>query len=105
MDVKMNGTRINVPPGIETWGEMLDWIETDYLRAGQCITHVHLGGKETFNYRDRLVRDQDLRSLGTIDIASGDFDKVVHESLAELDQELSRSLVACAEVVRLFENR
>jgi hypothetical protein len=105
MDVKMNGSRIHIPPGIGTWGEILDWIETDYLRAGQCITHVYLGGKETFNYRDRLLRDQEMHSLGKIEVVSGDFDKVVHESLAELDQELGKALVACAEVVRLFENR
>jgi hypothetical protein len=105
MDVTINGTRINIPPGVASWGDLLDWIETDYLRAGQCITHVYLGGTETFNYRDRLVREQDLEPLGSVEIISGDFDKVVHESLAELDQELYRAAEACGEIVRLFENR
>ena len=42
MDVKINDSQINVTVEISTWGDLLDWIETDYLKAGQCITHVYL---------------------------------------------------------------
>jgi hypothetical protein len=105
MDVTINNNEINVPTEILTWGDLLDWIETDYLKAGQCITHVYLGGSETYNYRDRLVCDQDLHDIGNVAVISGDFDKVVHESLTELDRELANSLSACQDIVRLFENR
>jgi hypothetical protein len=105
MDVTINETEINVPDDISTWGDLLDWIETDFLKAGQCITHVYIGGNEAYNYRDQQVCVQDLRSVGTIAIHSGDFDKVVNESLAELDVELRAALAGCEEVVRLLENR
>jgi hypothetical protein len=105
MDVTINENEINVPAQLGTWGDLLDWIETDYLQAGQCITHVYLAGNETYNYRDRLLCDQNLDALGNVRVHSGDFDSVVHESLAELDRELKSTLTSSMEIVRLFENR
>ena len=105
MDVTINNKEIDVPTEISTWGDLLDWIETTHLKAGQCITHVYLGETETYNYRDRLVCDQDLRFLGNVSVVSGDFDKVVQESLTELDRELANALTSCQDIVRLFENR
>src|SRR5262249_11961100 len=57
------------------------------------------------NYRDQRVCGQELGSVGDITIHSGDFDKVVNESLAELDIELKAALQGCEDVVRLLENR
>ena len=105
MDVTINDKKINIPAEIDTWGDLLDWIETNHLQAGQCITHVYLGGNETYNYRDRLVCEQELAAIGNIAVHSGDFDKVVHESLAELDRELSNALVISEEIIRLLANR
>jgi hypothetical protein len=105
MDVTINETEINVPTEITTWGDLLDWIETDYLKAGQCITHVFMAGNENCNYRDQLVCKQALNSVGSIAIRSGDFDTVVANSLAELDVELKNALNTCGEIVRLLENR
>src|SRR2546429_5914342 len=50
MDVTINENEIIVPAEIATWGDLLDWIETDCLKAGQCITHVYLDGNEACNY-------------------------------------------------------
>jgi hypothetical protein len=105
MDVTINNIEINVPVDLTTWGDLLDWVETDYLKAGQCITHVYLDGNEAYNYRDRLVCRQDLHSIGEVAIQSGDFDKVVQESLTELDRELKNALAASHEIVRLLETR
>jgi hypothetical protein len=103
--VTINNTAIPVPVEIATWGDLLDWIETDYLKAGQCITHVYLGGSETYNYRDRLLCNQDLDAIGNVTVHSGDFDRVMHESLAELDRELQDAAASSTEIVRSFENR
>ena len=105
MDVTINETRINVPEEVATWGDMLDWLETQHLKAGQCITHVYMGGSEAVNYRDRLTCDQDIVSVGKIAIESGDFDTVVRESLEELGHELTNALGSTREIVRLLENR
>lgn len=105
MDVTINENPINVPSEVATWGDLLDWLETDCLKAGQCITHVYLGGAEAVNYRDSLICQQDLGAVGQIEVRSGDFDQVVRESLGELDQELKNTLVATKEIVRLLENR
>jgi hypothetical protein len=105
MEVTINDQQINVPNEVSTWGDLLDWIETDYLKAGQCITHVFLGGSETYNYRDRLVCNQTLESVGNVAVVSGNFDKVVEESLEELERELQNALAASDEIVRQFENR
>ena len=105
MDVTINNNEIKVPEEIATWGDLLDWIETDYLKPGQCITHVYLAGSEAYNYRERLVCDQELQSIGKVSVNSGDFDRVVHESMAELDRELKSALASSQEIVRVFENR
>jgi hypothetical protein len=105
MDVTINEREIKVPAEITTWGDLLDWIETEHLEAGQCITHVYMGGNEAYNYREAGVCGQDLDNVGNIAISSGDFDKVVHESLIELDRELKNALEASADVIRLLENR
>jgi hypothetical protein len=105
MDVTINDDHVAVPAEIATWGDLLDWIETDCLKAGQCITHVFLDGNETYNYRDRLLCNQILLGLETVRIHSGDFDKVITESLAELDRELRNALASSPEIIRLLENR
>jgi hypothetical protein len=105
MDVTINENPINIPTELVTWGDLLDWIETEHLKAGQCITHVYLDGSETYNYRDRLICDQELRSVGNVAVRSGDFDNVVLESLAELHKELGAALASAKEVVRLLEHR
>jgi hypothetical protein len=105
MDVIINENQINIPVEISTWGDLLDWVETEHLKAGQCITHVYLGGNETLNYRDVLVCGQEIREVGPVAIQSGDFDRVVRESMAELDEELTSSLDSTREIIRLLENR
>jgi hypothetical protein len=105
MDVTINEKEINVPAEVSTWGDLLDWIETDYLRAGQCITHVFMGGSEAYNYREQLVCGQELDAVGNIAVRSGDFDNVVKESLTELEAELDSAADKVDEIVRLLENR
>jgi hypothetical protein len=105
MDVIINENQINVPVEVSTWGDLLDWIETGYLKAGQCITHVYLGGNEALDYRDTLVCGKEITDVGPVAIRSGDFDRVVRDSMAELDQELQTSLESADEIIRLLENR
>jgi hypothetical protein len=105
MDVTINRIAINIPSYIDTWGDFLEWVETDYLKAGQCITRVLHGGKDEINYRSSLVCQQPIHNVGSITIESGDFDSVIRESLLELDQELQNAVASSKAIVRLFENR
>ncbi len=105
MNIRMNQDTINVPGDLSTWGDLLDWIETDYLNSGQCITKVSFGPDEALHYRDRSLCDQDLGPQETIDIESGDFDSVVRESLGELEKELGRVTEAGSRIVGIFEER
>ncbi|PYS12070.1 MAG: hypothetical protein DMG15_15605 [Acidobacteria bacterium] len=104
MDVKINDSQITVPVEMSTWGDLLDWIETDYLKAGQCITHVYLGGNESLNYRDSLVCGKEIEEVTPVAIKSGDFDSVVRESMEELDQEIKASLASVSQIIHLLEN-
>jgi len=105
MDVTINQKPINVPADLATWGEVLDWLETDHLKAGQCITHVFLGQEEAINYRNRAVCGKELDDVGKVRIEVGDFDTVVRESLTELDQELQAAMDSTQEIIRLLEDR
>jgi hypothetical protein len=105
MDVTINQKPINVPADLATWGDVLDWLETDQLKAGQCITHVFLGNEEAINYRNQTVCRKDLDVVGKVQIEVGDFDTVVRESLIELDQELQSAMDSAQEIIRLLEDR
>ena len=105
MDVKINDSQINVTVEISTWGDLLDWIETDYLKAGQCITHVYLAENESLNYRDTLVCGKEIAEVTPVAIKSGDFDSVVSESMRDLDHEVKASLESVRQIIRLLENR
>jgi hypothetical protein len=104
MDVTLNRTPVNVPADLATWGDLLDWLEIHYLKPGQCITHVHMGGSEAVNYRDRLICNNDIDAVGTIAVQSGDFDTVVRESLQELEVGLKSALRLSRDIVRLVEH-
>ena len=105
MNIRLNRDPVDVPGQLTTWGDLLDWLENDYLNAGQCITSVSFGDQEAMRYRESTVCGQKLHSLEQIDIESGDFDSVVVESLGELDRELDHVAEAGAAIVRLFESR
>src|SRR5437763_15765324 len=85
MDVIINETKISVPVEIWTWGDLLEWVETDYLKAGECITHVYLNGNEAVNYRDAAVCGKEIANMTPVVIKSGDFDRVLRYSMSELD--------------------
>jgi hypothetical protein len=105
MDVIINENEIKVPVEISTWGDLLDWVETGYLKAGQCITHVYLNGNEALNYRESGMCGEDIRNVAPVAIKSGDFDRVLRDSMGELDAELASSLELSSEIIRLLENR
>jgi len=105
MDVPINRNRLTVPSEIETWGDLLDWVETDYLKAGQCIIHVYFGGNETLNYRHPAICDGGIASIGRITMECGDFDTVVCESLEELEEELQSALDSTNQIIGLLEEQ
>ena len=105
MQLTLNDFEISVPAGLHTWGDVLEWIEGNELQSGQCITKVLMGEREQVHYRTKPLCDQPLTSVGFVKVESGDFDTVVTESLAELEDELGRAIGATGEIVRLFENR
>jgi hypothetical protein len=105
MELIVNDTRMTPPPELVTWGDVLDWVETQHLRAGQCITRVEFEGQEEIHYRKPTVCDKDIHAIGAIHIESGEFDTVVRESFAELDAELRSALITTGEIIQRFEDR
>jgi hypothetical protein len=105
MELIVNDTRMRPPSELVTWGDVLDWLETQHLKAGQCITRVEFEGHEEIHYRKPTVCDKDIEALGAIRIESGEFDTVVRESFAELETELRAALTTTREIIQRFEDR
>jgi hypothetical protein len=105
MELIVNNARMIPPSELVTWGDVLDWLETEHLKAGQCITRVEFSGQEEIHYRKTAVCGKDLHGLGAIRIESGEFDTVVRESFAELATELRSALVTTREIIQRFEDR
>jgi len=105
MELIVNDTRMTPPSELVTWGDVLDWVETQHLKAGQCITRVEFEGQEEIHYRKSTVCGKAIHAIGAIHIESGEFDTVVRESFAELDAELRSALVTTGEIIQRFEDR
>jgi hypothetical protein len=105
MELIVNDTRMNPPSEAVTWGDLLDWVETQYLKSGQCITRVAFEGSEEIHYRKPAVCGQDIQGIGSIHIESGEFDAVVRESFSELQGELQAALASTRDIIQSFENR
>src|SRR5207248_992805 len=105
MELIVNDARMIPPSELVTWGDVLDWIETQHLKAGQCITRVAFEGQEEIHYRKPMVCGQDIQGIGAIHIESGEFDTVVRESFAELETELRSALDITRGIIHLFEER
>ncbi|HLQ77934.1 MAG TPA: hypothetical protein VK210_11300 [Terriglobia bacterium] len=105
MDVTINKTKIDLPPGVATWGDLLDWVETRQLKPGQCITRVLFQGQEEIQYRQPSVCSQGIRDVGPVQIESGEFDLVVKETFAELQTEIALALNNTRDIIKQFENR
>jgi hypothetical protein len=105
MELIVNDTRMNPPSEMVTWGDLLDWVETQHLKSGQCITRVAFEGSEEIHYRKPNVCGQDIQGIGAIHIESGEFDTVLRESFAELQGELRSAVDSTRDIIKLFENR
>jgi hypothetical protein len=105
MELIVNDTRMSPPSELVTWGDLLDWVETQQLKAGQCITRVAFEGQEEIHYRKPNVCGQDIQAIGRIHVESGEFDTVVRESFAELETELHSALASARDIIKLFEDR
>ena len=70
MELIVNDTRMTPPSELVTWGDVLDWVETQNLKAGQCITRVEFEGQEEIHYRRSTVCGQDLQGIGARQVAT-----------------------------------
>ena len=105
MELIINDSRMNAPGELVTWGDLLDWLETEHLQAGECITRVSFSGSEEIQYRRPTALNRDIESLGCIHVESGEFDAVVRESFAELEVELRSALEGTRATIKAFEAR
>ena len=105
MELIVNDTRMNPPSELVTWGDVLAWVETQHLKAGQCIIRVEFEGQEEIHYRKPMVCGQDIQGIGAIHIESGEFDRVIRESFAELEGELRTAIDGTRDIIQLFEKR
>ena len=105
MDMTIDETVIVPPPDLETWGELLEWVETKQLKPGKCITRVMFQGQEEIEYRLPSLCRRLIHEVGTVNIESGEFTTVVQETLTELQSEIQIALQNIREIIALFESR
>ncbi len=108
MKLIINEKEVSVPltyMAIASWGDLLNWIEREHLKAGQCVTNILINGVEEPHYRDYPARDRLLHDINEITVTTGHFDTVVRESLTELDDELKNAVALTGRLIRLLEER
>lgn len=105
MELIINDAPMTPPGELTTWGDLLDWLETEHLKAGQCITRVTFAGSEEIQYRKPAILNKGIEAIGSIHIESGEFDTVIRESFEELEVELRSALESTRATIQLFESR
>ncbi len=64
----VNGRRHDVPPEVETWGELLDSLEADRSREGTVVTAVRFRGVDEPSFRCTAARDFALGRVSPVDV-------------------------------------
>ncbi len=64
----VNGRRHDVPPELETWGELLDSLEADRSREGTVVTAVRFRGVDEPSFRRTAARDFALGRVSPVDV-------------------------------------
>jgi hypothetical protein len=92
MELTLNRVKIECPAQILVLGELLDWLETNHMPQGHCISRVRLNGKPEMHFQLPRLSQCATEKLQSVDIESGELVQMIRELVSELETELGHAL-------------
>lgn len=103
MQLEINGINLPVHPGLHTWQDLLQELETKHLGQGRMISSVRFDGNEVLQFRETDFLNQSLHCLGEIQVQASPMEEMVRSAVTEAEGylvTLQTSLVDVAESFR-----
>jgi hypothetical protein len=104
MQLEINGINLPVHPGLHTWQDLLQELESKHLGQGKMISSVRFDGSEVIQFREAECLNQPLQYLGEIQVQASPMEDMVKSAVVEAEGylvTLQTSLVEVAEAFRL----
>jgi len=103
MQLEINGINLPVHPGLHTWHDLLQELESKHLGQGKMISSVRFDGNEVLQFRDNECLNRPLQYLDEIQVQASPMEEMVKGAVAEAEGylvTLQTSLVEVAEAFR-----
>jgi hypothetical protein len=104
MQLEINGINLPVHPGLHTWQDLLQELESKHLGQGKMISSVRFDGSEVIQFREAECLNRPLQYLGEIQVQASPMEDMVKSAVVEAEGylvTLQTSLVEVAEAFRL----
>jgi hypothetical protein len=104
MQLEINGINLPVHPGLHTWQDLLQELESKHLGQGKMISSVRFDGSEVIQFREAECLNRPLQYLGEIQVQASPMEDMMKSAVVEAEGylvTLQTSLVEVAEAFRL----
>ena len=103
MQLEINGINLPVHPGLHTWQDLLEELESKHVGQGKMISAVRFDGSEVLQFREVACLNRPLQYLGEIQVEASPLEDMVKSAVTEAEGylvTLQTSLVEVAEAFR-----
>lgn len=103
--VEINGVNLPVNPGIHTWSDLLNDLESRHLGRGKVITSVRFDGNEVLQFRDAEILNRPLGSIGEVRVEAGPMEEMLKSAVAEAEGYLLSLQTSLADIAETFRQQ
>ena len=105
MQLEINGINLPVHPGLLTWQDLLQELESKHIGQGKMISSVRFDGNEVLQFREPECLNQRLQCLDEIQVQASPMEDMVRSAVSEAEGYLVTLETSLAEVAEAFRHQ
>jgi hypothetical protein len=105
MQLEINGINLPVHPGLHTWQDLLQELESKHLGQGKMISSVRFDGSEVIQFREAECLTRPLQYLGEIQVQASSMEDMVKSAVVEAEGYLVTLQTSLVEVAEAFRHQ
>lgn len=105
MQLEINGINLPVHPGLHTWEDLLQELESKHVGQGRMISSVRFDGDEVLQFREAEVLNRPLQHLNGIQVQASPMEDMVRSAVAEAEGYLVTLQTSLVEVAEAFRHQ
>jgi len=105
MQLEINGINLPVHPGLHTWQDLLQELESKHLGHGKMISSVRFDGSEEVQFREPECLNRSLQYLGEIQVEASSMEDMVRGAVGEAEVYLVTLQTSLVEVAEAFRHQ